>query len=551
MVEVTKPDYLSLVNKSGSGFNVSELVTAIVASEIEPKRAIQNTKLEKTESAISGLGLLNSQAGTTKANFETILDDNFFAVKSSDENVLAVNIIDESQVTPTTVNLSNIQPAKAMVFELSGFDNLTDTFSADLQLEFGTWFDPAANNDFTAKSSAIQVSFAGKTLSEIASIFSDLEGISAKLIDKTGDGSDFSLVITGELTGAANGFSISATDNDVENDRWITPSNNLNMGLPNNQVMQFASDAQFEYNDVNITRASNTITDLIDGVEINLLNGYLGNVSVNLTRSPDTIRAHATDIVFSLNEFKNKIDELTFIDLDGNANGPLVLDPAVARIKSDFKKLAFEPMIGYFDQPIFLSQLGIKTNSDGKFYLDNTVFERTLRDTPEKFMALKDEFLSGSRSSVKIIKSAYTNIPAGVYNVQKDGNVWKVGDIEVTREDYNGGSRFTSTQYPGLAVYTPEVEPQSFNVYIGTSFSQRAVDLMDKLLDLNSSINRSEETYKIQSSDIQERLAKLEQREKLISERYTRDFGSMEQAMTQFNSTKTLLENFIEAWKKN
>ena len=35
--DVPKPDYLSLVNKSGSGFNVSELVTAIVASEIEPK----------------------------------------------------------------------------------------------------------------------------------------------------------------------------------------------------------------------------------------------------------------------------------------------------------------------------------------------------------------------------------------------------------------------------------------------------------------------------------------------------------------------------------
>ena len=551
MVEVTKPDYLSLVNKSGSGFNVSELVTSIVASEIEPKRAIQNTKLEKTESAISGIGLLNSQAGTTKANFGTILGDKFFEAKSSDESVLAVSITDESQLTPTTINLSNIQTAKKMVFELSGFGNLTDTFSADLHLEYGKWFDPAANSDFTANSDTTQISFNGKTLSEVAAIFSDLEGISAKIIDKTGDGSNFSLVITGELTGAANGFSISAADNDAENDRWITPSNNLNMGLPNNQVMQYASDAQFQFNDVNITRESNSITDLVDGVEINLLNSNWGDVSVNLTRATEVIRASATDIVFSLNEFKNKLDELTFIDLEGDANGPLALDPAVARIKSDFKKLAFEPMTGYSDQPIYLSQLGIKTNSDGEFYLDNAVFERTLRDTPEKFMALKDEFLAGSRSSVKIFKSAYTNIPAGVYNVQKDGNVWKVGDIEVTREDYNGGSRFTSTQYPGLAVYTPEVEPQSFNVYIGTSFSQRAVDLMDKLLDLNSSISRSEETYKIQSSDIQERLAKLEEREKLISERYTQQFGSMEQAMTQFNSTKTLLENFIEAWKKN
>jgi hypothetical protein len=42
--EVAKPDYLSLVNKSGSGFNVSELVDAIVGSEIEPKRNLQKNK---------------------------------------------------------------------------------------------------------------------------------------------------------------------------------------------------------------------------------------------------------------------------------------------------------------------------------------------------------------------------------------------------------------------------------------------------------------------------------------------------------------------------
>ena len=41
--ETAKPDYLSLVNQGGSGFNVSELVDAIVGSEIEPKRNLQKT----------------------------------------------------------------------------------------------------------------------------------------------------------------------------------------------------------------------------------------------------------------------------------------------------------------------------------------------------------------------------------------------------------------------------------------------------------------------------------------------------------------------------
>ena len=83
MGEVAKPDYLSLVNQGGSGFNVSELVTAIVASEIEPKRAMQTTKLEKTENAISGIGFLNSQVALTQTNFDTIAGDTFFDITST------------------------------------------------------------------------------------------------------------------------------------------------------------------------------------------------------------------------------------------------------------------------------------------------------------------------------------------------------------------------------------------------------------------------------------------------------------------------------------
>ena len=44
MVEAARPDYLSLVNKGGSGLNISELVTSIVAAEIEPKKAIHSDK---------------------------------------------------------------------------------------------------------------------------------------------------------------------------------------------------------------------------------------------------------------------------------------------------------------------------------------------------------------------------------------------------------------------------------------------------------------------------------------------------------------------------
>ena len=80
--EVAKPDYLSLVNKSGSGFNVSELVDAIVGSEIEPKRNLQKSKQEKTENAISGIGFLTSQASSTQSSFNALKSDTFFEISS-------------------------------------------------------------------------------------------------------------------------------------------------------------------------------------------------------------------------------------------------------------------------------------------------------------------------------------------------------------------------------------------------------------------------------------------------------------------------------------
>ena len=73
---------------------------------------------------------------------------------------------------------------------------------------------------------------------------------------------------------------------------------------------------------------------------------------------------------------------------------------------------------------------------------------------------------------------------------------------------------------------------------------------MEVILDSNSSLSAAETQYTTTSSDLDEKLQALEEREALITTRYTAQFGAMEQEMTQFNSTKTLLENFIEAWKK-
>jgi flagellar capping protein FliD len=101
-----------------------------------------------------------------------------------------------------------------------------------------------------------------------------------------------------------------------------------------------------------------------------------------------------------------------------------------------------------------------------------------------------------------------------------------------------------------LIIETTERTPANFDVYIGKSFAQKINDLMQDTLDAGSSLKSAEDSYQNLTAKIEERLEKLDTREALITSKYTEQFGSMEQAMSQFNSTKSLLENLVESWNQ-
>ena len=549
MVEVTKPDYLSLVNQGGSGFNVSELVTAMVAAEIEPKRSIQNTKLEKTENSISGIGYLNSQALITKDSFDEISGANFFDVTSSNSTGVSLVITDETQLSASNRTISNIQIARKMVFELGGFTSNSDPLEAAgvaIDIDFGTWTENNPDDfSFSEASDNVtqQVTFASKSLTDIASLFNDIDGITAQVVDTTGDATSYSLVLSSENTGSENGFRLTETGGSTRWETTLIPSS-----TPEDNVFsQLATDAEFSLDGVQVFRSGNTITDIMTGIELTLNADVSGDIALSTSRSNSQIKQTVEDTIASLNEFKDEIDRLTYVDIEGEGNGPLTLETSATMLKSNFKRLAIEPLQGFGSSAIYISQLGIKTNSEGQYYLDEAIFEKTLSANPEYFSALKDDNLSTSTSSASVSTTAVTEIPSGRYTVDYDGSNWKFGDTILSSD---GAGTFTSTTYPGLRIETIDASPAQFDVYVGKSFASKISDLMSDTLADDSSLKSAENAYQNLTEDINERLEKLDLREELISTRYTEQFGAMESAMTQFNSTKTMLENFIEAWKK-
>ena len=627
MVEVAKPDYLSLVNKGGSGFNISELVTSIVAAEIEPKRALQSEKKQNSDNAISGIGYLNSASSYAKNQFDARLTDNYFSVSSSNPSAISIVSTDETKLSDALRSMSNVSTAKSMVYELPGFA-LTDTFTETLSIDFGKWeqisttsssntssvtsgktykivsagsdgnsfdgytrdpHDPNANvqfleqdnselsvgkffrasqsftstdfvfqevdnYEFTEKAgnSTVTVNSDNSTLTvqQMVILLDAVDGINAQLIQKIEGGAEYSIILTSENTGTDNGFKISSSLSGDAGERWQTSLFPSEQNASDNALKQSATNAEFELDGVSFTRSSNSIADVIEGATINLLSDLEGTTAISVNRSQLSTITSINEIITSLNEFKAEIDRLTYIDVEGDENGPLAMDPAVTRIKSNFKKLTIEPLAGYGPDNIYLTQLGIKTNESGEYYFDETIFNKTWANNPEYFNALKSENISANVATSNVTKNQFTSVPSNKYVVQNDGGQWKFGDTNLTREDYNGGSRFTSSTYAGLVIDTVETNPAAFSVYIGKSFADKISEFMSSILDLNSSIVNAETAYRATSTDIDAKLAEIDEREKLLTTRYTTQFGAMEQSMSQFNSTKSMLENFVEAWKK-
>jgi len=521
----------------------------MVAAEIEPKRSIQNTKLEKTENSISGIGYLNSQASITKDSFDEITGANFFDVTSSNSSSVSLVITDETQLSTSYKTISNIQIAKKMVFELGGFSSISGPLegsSVTIDIDFGTWTENNSDNFSFSEASdndTQQVSFTNKSLTDVAALFNDIDGVSAEIVDTTGDGTNYSLVLSSENTGAENGFRLSETGGSKRWETTLIPSSTSE----DNTFNQLATDATFSLDGVQVSRSGNKITDIMTGIELTLNADVSGDIAVSTSRANSQIRQTVENTIASLNEFKDEIDRLTYVDIKGESNGPLTLETSATMLKSNFKRLAIEPLEGFGTNSIYLSQLGIKTNGEGQYYLDEAIFEKTLSDNPEYFSALKDENLTTSTSSASVSTTVVTEIPPGKYTVDYDGSNWKFGDTILTSD---GSGTFTSSTYPGLRIETIDASPGQFDVYVGKSFAKKISDLMSDTLADDSSLKSAETAYQNLTGDINERLEKLVLREELISTRYTEQFGAMESAMSQFNSTKTMLENFIEAWKK-
>ena len=537
-------DYLSALNSSGSGLNVTQIIDSLVAAEIQPQRELISKSQDKTELEISELATVKSKLNSLKNILNGLSFDDVFNVKSSSQTGFQITqSTNLSEAVEFDANLKVNQIAQRQTLVFSGYSSETEAIGdISLSISFGE-LDGAKIFTADAARSGHTLSLTGSNLSELAVALSELDGVSADVV-KISEG-NFALAVYSDF-GQKNSLSISSN---IVNINAVTQSDyNLRQTVS-------AQDSIIELNGITMSRADNTLKDVVDGVTITLNETTETPASISGKFSVDLAKDAFSDYVDYVNETKQYLANLIKRDRDDPENNIFTADPAIKSIFSQFNNLTRTPISGFGTNDYYLSELGVMTNRDGTLSLNEETFNKFFVKNRSQFVGISNSRTHANDPNLKVQVSNFEGQKAGNFEFLYDPNTQiatldgqelkssVLGDKTIFRSDFIGFETFSIT------VDSDKI-PQISQIQVGVSASQKLIALIDEFFAKDGEIIQKEQNLDKLLTRYQDDLNSLDDREVSIRSRYRDQFTAMEQIVTKLKSTGDYLTTMMDAWNK-
>ena len=139
-----------------------------------------------------------------------------------------------------------------------------------------------------------------------------------------------------------------------------------------------ASNANLVVDGVGMSRASNNITDAINGVTLNLAATTPSTAILNITQDTSTVSTNIENLVTAFNSFRSTFNTLNTPTATGIGAGSLAYDPLLNQIRAQMTQI----VVGNSSTPgtsiSGLSDIGISIQSDGTLTLNSATLATTL-----------------------------------------------------------------------------------------------------------------------------------------------------------------------------
>ena len=533
-------DYLNSLGV-GSGLNTTEIIDALVEAERAPQENQITAKREQRTVEISGLGQVKSGFEGFSTGMAPV-DGVTGLVASATSSDISIEIGDMANASSFahTMTVSQIAAAQTLVFD--GYSGETASVgTGSLTLEFGSW---AADETFSANADrsdvTVNLSTGTGTLSGLRdAINASGADVTASILKTAAD--SYALVIRSR-EGANHAMRISATED--ANARGLAAFTYEAVDSDVESVA--AADATFTLDGTTITRDTNEVEDLIDGVTLTL--NAASDSASRISAEYDTVTAKAAMqmIVDSMNDLMTTLSDMGRRSLTGEEDGPLAGDPLLRTLQRQLKSYTTTAIPGFQDDPVYLTQFGVKTQRDGSLTLDLEEFEAAFEANPDKFAAITNSRITSS-SGLVIPEVVGTDPVAGVYSfdLAGDGSATLNGDAMAVS---NGRYGISDTDAGGLTL-TLANSGADASIYVGTSLIDTLSSFAEDVLAMNSDLDLKISRYNEDLGDYDDELADLDEQIDSLRARYVEQFSAMNSTIAQFKETETSLTNMMDAWR--
>lgn len=388
----------------GSGIDTTALVQQLVDAQFENRNAALKKREETLTAQISAAATHKSNITSFASALSSLSRGGSLATQPTSSNTGIVNVSRLSGANLTSLNarievrqLAAAQTAHAAPVA----DKAAPVGQGTLTLAFGTA--TVANGAMTGFAAGagtpvdIAIGPANSSLEGIAAAINAANaGVTASVLTDA-DGSR--LVVKG-ATGADRAFTLTATETPGQEGLAAL---NIGVGASGTTIGSAATDALVAIDGVQLKRDSNTISDLIPGVKLDLMSAQPGTiVSIGKTLPTSSLTQAVQDFIATYNELYTALRT----DLDP-VTGSLRTDLAARELKRQLQQLTLAPIAG--GALTNLAEIGVKTNRDGTLMLDNALLTKALVNHPEAVEAMFAE-PNGSATTANGLSAALNAI---------------------------------------------------------------------------------------------------------------------------------------------
>lgn len=306
---------------SGSGMDLNGLIDKLMTAEKAPLQALV-LKEASYQAKISAYGSVKSALSAFQTAVKSLSSvQGFKSTTATLADTSIATVTSSSLAQPGSYSLEVSQLAQNQKLTSSSFTTPNAGMgTGTLTIQFGTvnGQDTPATGDDTfsvnAKKASITIDVNGKnnTLSGIRDAINQKNaGVTASILN---DGTGNRLVLTSKETGAENALKISVADADGNN----TDTSGLSAlaydpgGVRNLTETQAAKDAKFKIDGISVSKPTNSISDAIQGLTINLakISSPTSTGATTLAPTTITVGTDLTGIKDAIKGFVKAYNEL-------------------------------------------------------------------------------------------------------------------------------------------------------------------------------------------------------------------------------------------------